>query len=204
MCCVQQSSDTYCILDTIFHPPTDTYYIMDMMCWKARSANAQMHACFASLPAYTTCQDAEDRAPLSTDGQIGHHPHQCRMRLARVVTFHRGRLDKRCCRRMQGYALYDCNAEFRLFWVTSKLAETDAGQPGSSYNQYAITSVPAFHADAGMTLRHCYTGWQACFDTHAATEQLYPAMITSVSRIQLSCACLACSFINSADVAQVA
>lgn len=54
---------------------------------------------------------------------------------------------------MQGYALYNCTAEFRLFWVASKLSETDAAQAGSNYNRYSITSVPAFNATPGASLR---------------------------------------------------
>jgi hypothetical protein len=53
---------------------------------------------------------------------------------------------------LQGYALYDCNAEFRLFWVASKLAETDAAQSGSNHNRYSIVALPAYHATPGMLL----------------------------------------------------
>ncbi|KAL4439876.1 hypothetical protein ABPG75_002877 [Micractinium tetrahymenae] len=51
--------DNFCILDCIFHAPDQTYYVLDLMCWK-------------------------------------------------------------------GYSLYHCSAEFRLFWVQSKLAESGA------------------------------------------------------------------------------
>ncbi|GFR46702.1 hypothetical protein Agub_g8321 [Astrephomene gubernaculifera] len=50
------ASGDYCILDCIFHPPNNTYYIQDLLCWR-------------------------------------------------------------------GYALYDCAAEFRAFWLASKLQE---------------------------------------------------------------------------------
>ncbi|KXZ49130.1 hypothetical protein GPECTOR_23g59 [Gonium pectorale] len=48
----------YCLLDCIFHPADNTYYIQDLLCWR-------------------------------------------------------------------GYALYDCGTEFRLYWLTSKLAEEE-------------------------------------------------------------------------------
>ncbi|CAN6464786.1 unnamed protein product [Victoria cruziana] len=47
----------FCILDCVFHEPDQTYYVIDMICWR-------------------------------------------------------------------GYSLYDCTAEFRFFWLNSKLAET--------------------------------------------------------------------------------
>ncbi|PSC69269.1 snurportin-1 [Micractinium conductrix] len=51
--------DNFCILDCVYHAPDQTYYVLDLMCWK-------------------------------------------------------------------GYSLYSCSAEFRLFWVQSKLAESGA------------------------------------------------------------------------------
>ncbi|KAG2487114.1 hypothetical protein HYH03_014227 [Edaphochlamys debaryana] len=48
----------FCLLDCVFHPPTATYYVQDLLCWR-------------------------------------------------------------------GYALYDCPAEFRTFWLATKLAEED-------------------------------------------------------------------------------
>ena len=60
-----------------------------------------------------------------------------------------------CRQCLQGYALYDCNAEFRLFWVASKLAETDAVQAGSNHNRYSIVALPAYHATPGaLSLCH--------------------------------------------------
>lgn len=78
----QGTGDTFCILDAIFHAENSTYYVMDMMCWKA-------------------------------------------------------------------YPLYNCNAEFRLFWMAGKLSETDADTAGSSHNAFAIIPVPAYRADPG-------------------------------------------------------
>jgi hypothetical protein len=31
---LQMSADAFCILDAIYHPQNQTYYVMDMMCWK--------------------------------------------------------------------------------------------------------------------------------------------------------------------------
>ncbi len=30
-----QEKDSYCILDCIYHGPDRTYYVVDVMCWKA-------------------------------------------------------------------------------------------------------------------------------------------------------------------------
>ncbi|KAG2451618.1 hypothetical protein HYH02_003399 [Chlamydomonas schloesseri] len=54
-------SGDYCLLDCIFHPANNTYYIQDLLCWR-------------------------------------------------------------------GYALYDCAAEFRQFWLAAKLAEEEGGR----------------------------------------------------------------------------
>ncbi|RZC17367.1 snurportin-1-like isoform X3 [Glycine soja] len=68
---------SYSILDCIFHEADQTYYVIDMVCWR-------------------------------------------------------------------GYPLSDCTAEFRFFWLTSKLAETDAFEPPSHYHKHA-------HYQAGIT-----------------------------------------------------
>jgi snurportin-1 len=39
----------------------------------------------------------------------------------------------------RGYSLYDCTAEFRFFWVNSKLAETSAGD-----HEYRFSAVPIY------------------------------------------------------------
>jgi len=70
-------ASSYSILDCIFHEPDQTYYIIDMICWR-------------------------------------------------------------------GYSLYDCTAEFRFFWVNSKLTETSAGDPPSTYHRYRFSAVPIF------------------------------------------------------------
>jgi snurportin-1 len=44
----------------------------------------------------------------------------------------------------RGYSLYDCTAEFRFFWVNSKLAETSAGDPPSMYHKYRFSAVPIY------------------------------------------------------------
>nr|TKW12884.1 hypothetical protein SEVIR_5G064700v2 [Setaria viridis]TKW12887.1 hypothetical protein SEVIR_5G064700v2 [Setaria viridis] len=70
-------ASSYSILDCIFHEPDQTYYIIDMICWR-------------------------------------------------------------------GYSLYDCTAEFRFFWVNSKLTETSAGDPPSTYHRYRFSAVPIY------------------------------------------------------------
>ncbi|XP_021775892.1 snurportin-1-like isoform X1 [Chenopodium quinoa] len=46
-----------------------------------------------------------------------------------------------------GYSLYDCNAEFRFFWLNSKLAESDACGPPSQYHRYRFSPVPVYSCD---------------------------------------------------------
>ena len=48
----------------------------------------------------------------------------------------------------KGYALYDCSAEFRLFWVQSKLAECASGQ-GQEQQRYPFVPVPAYACTQG-------------------------------------------------------
>ncbi|KAL2634022.1 hypothetical protein R1flu_005501 [Riccia fluitans] len=55
-------------------------------------------------------------------------------------------LDVMCWR---GYSLYDCTTEFRLFWMNSKLAETEACQPPSQYNRYRFSVLPVYECDLG-------------------------------------------------------
>ncbi|URE13383.1 Snurportin 1 [Musa troglodytarum] len=77
-------ASSYCILDCIFHEPNQTYYVIDMVCWR-------------------------------------------------------------------GYSLYDCTAEFRFFWLNSKLAESGACNPTSTYHRYTFSVVPIYDCDqAGL------------------------------------------------------
>ncbi|KAG5035736.1 hypothetical protein JHK87_010646 [Glycine soja] len=78
---VSKKDPSYSILDCIFHEADQTYYVIDMVCWR-------------------------------------------------------------------GYPLSDCTAEFRFFWLTSKLAETDAFEPPSHYHKYRFSLVPVFNCDS--------------------------------------------------------
>ncbi|XP_074317195.1 uncharacterized protein LOC141653358 [Silene latifolia] len=84
------SPQSYCILDCIFHETDQTYYVIDMVCWK-------------------------------------------------------------------GYSLYDCNAEFRFFWLNSKLTECGACEPPSHYHKYKFSPVPVYNCDQAGLLS-AYTG----------------------------------------------
>ncbi|XP_010250733.1 PREDICTED: snurportin-1 [Nelumbo nucifera] len=81
---------SFCILDCIFHEPDQTYYVIDMVCWR-------------------------------------------------------------------GYSLYDCSAEFRFFWLNSKLAETGACDPPSLYHKYRFSLVPIYECNQ-IGLHTAYTG----------------------------------------------
>lgn len=83
-------ASSYSILDCIFHEPDETYYIIDMICWR-------------------------------------------------------------------GYSLYDCTAEFRFFWVNSKLAETSACDPPSTYHKYRFSAVPVYECTL-QGLQAAYSG----------------------------------------------
>ncbi|XP_059444969.1 uncharacterized protein LOC132176706 [Corylus avellana] len=74
------SAQSYTILDCIFHEADQTYYVIDMVCWR-------------------------------------------------------------------GYSLHDCAAEFRFFWLNSKLVETGAFDPPSQYHRYRFSLVPVYNCD---------------------------------------------------------
>lgn len=63
-------------------------------------------------------------------------------------------IDMLCWR---GYSLYDCNSEFRFFWLNSKLGETGAGNPPSAYHKYRFTVVPIYDCTE-MGLHTAYAG----------------------------------------------
>ncbi|RZR83015.1 hypothetical protein BHM03_00009574 [Ensete ventricosum] len=51
----------------------------------------------------------------------------------------------------RGYSLYDCTAEFRFFWLNSKLAESGACNSPSTYHRYTFSVVPIYDCDqAGL------------------------------------------------------
>ena len=53
-------------------------------------------------------------------------------------------IDMLCWR---GYSLYDCTAEFRYFWMNSKLAETGACDPPSRFHKYRFSLVSVHGCD---------------------------------------------------------
>jgi snurportin-1 len=63
-------------------------------------------------------------------------------------------VDMMCWR---GYSLYDCSAEFRFFWMTTKLAETGALNPPTAHHRYRFSVVPVFECNAA-SLEAVYTG----------------------------------------------
>ncbi|KAK0586826.1 hypothetical protein LWI29_012924 [Acer saccharum] len=87
---VSGSAQSYCILDCIFHESDQTYYVIDMVCWR-------------------------------------------------------------------GYSLYDCTAEFRFFWLNSKLEETGACGPPSHYHKFRFSPISIYNCDQSGLLAS-YTG----------------------------------------------
>lgn len=50
-----------------------------------------------------------------------------------------------------GYSLYECTAEFRFFWLNSKLVESGACEPPSFYHKYTFSQVSVYNCDqAGL------------------------------------------------------
>ncbi|KAL6194200.1 hypothetical protein ACLB2K_035284 [Fragaria x ananassa] len=78
--CRTKAQPSCSILDCIFHEMDQTYYVIDMVCWR-------------------------------------------------------------------GHSLYDCTAEFKFFWLKSKLAETRACDPPSYYHRYRFNLVPWYTCD---------------------------------------------------------
>eukprot|EP00249_Psilotum_nudum_P017860 c26526_g1_i2 orf=34-1209(+) len=56
-----------------------------------------------------------------------------------------------------GYSLYDCNFEFRYFWMNSKLAETGALSSPSAYHKYCFRVAPVYECDV-PGLQAAYSG----------------------------------------------
>ncbi|KAM3396508.1 snurportin-1 [Capsicum galapagoense] len=46
-----------------------------------------------------------------------------------------------------GISLYECAAEFRFFWLNSKLAETGACDAPSTYHRYRFSTLPVYNCD---------------------------------------------------------
>ncbi|RAL53467.1 unnamed protein product [Cuscuta campestris] len=85
-----KSSQSYCILDCVFHELDQTYYVIDMVGWA-------------------------------------------------------------------GFSLYECTAEFRFYWLNTKLAETGACDAPSTYHRYRFSSVLVYNCDQ-EGLHSAYTG----------------------------------------------
>lgn len=43
--------------------------------------------------------------------------------------------------------MYECTADFRLFWLNNKLVEVGASDPPSTYHRYKFSSVPVYNCD---------------------------------------------------------
>lgn len=46
-----------------------------------------------------------------------------------------------------GTLLYECTADFRLFWLHSRLAEVGACDAPSTYHRYRFSTVPVYNCD---------------------------------------------------------
>ncbi|CAI5497731.1 unnamed protein product [Closterium sp. Naga37s-1] len=59
----------------------------------------------------------------------------------------------------RGYSLYDCTAEFRLFWLQTHLPQCGACDPPSHFHRFRFAPVPFFECH-GQGLEAAYCGWQ--------------------------------------------
>lgn len=57
----------------------------------------------------------------------------------------------------RGYSLYDCTAEFRFFWLNSKLEESGACAPPSRFHKFRFSPVLVYNCDQSGLLV-AYTG----------------------------------------------
>lgn len=60
-----------------------------------------------------------------------------------------------------GFSLYECTAEFRFFWLNSKLVEVGACDTPSSFHKYRFATVPVYNCDQ-EGLQTAYTGPVPC------------------------------------------
>lgn len=56
-----------------------------------------------------------------------------------------------------GFSLYECTAEFRFFWLNSKLVEIGACDAPSTYHKFRFCTVPVYECDE-KGLETAYTG----------------------------------------------
>lgn len=56
-----------------------------------------------------------------------------------------------------GFSLYECTAEFRFFWLNSKLVEVGACDAPSTYHKFRFCMVPVYECDE-KGLETAYTG----------------------------------------------
>nr|GEV53055.1 snurportin-1 [Tanacetum cinerariifolium] len=56
-----------------------------------------------------------------------------------------------------GISFYECTAEFRFFWMNSKLVESGACEAPSAYHKYRFSLVPVYNCDH-EGLQTAYTG----------------------------------------------
>ena len=76
----QAGSEQYCILDCIFHEPDDTYYLLDVMCWKGYS----LYDCSTEFRLYWR----ETKLQEETGSALNEHNLDCRYKIVPVPAFH--------------------------------------------------------------------------------------------------------------------
>ena len=76
----QAGSEHYCILDCIFHELDDTYYLLDVMCWKGYS----LYDCSTEFRLYWR----EAKLQEETGSALSGHNLDCRYKIVPVPAFH--------------------------------------------------------------------------------------------------------------------
>jgi hypothetical protein len=92
-------------------------------------------------------------------------------------------LDMMC---WKGYALYDCSAEFRLFWVQGKLAECASGS-AQDQARYPFVPVPAYTCSPGDMLAKVYACTAPAILFHFAVQRLHLIVVHRFGSLLVWC-----------------
>ncbi len=117
-------NDAYTILDCIYQPETNTYYVMDLMAWKVCAVLVPRVA--IGLPVVCSLSPCVHRM-------------LCTRLLVRLLLLPD----------VQGVQYYDCSAEFRQYWLHTKLGELD----NLPQQAHTLQGVPAYPCTRGVRLQ---------------------------------------------------
>ncbi len=102
----------------------------------------------------------------------------------------------------QGYILYDCAAEFRLYWLPAKMAESCMGSTATAQQQYKFMAVPTAPCTPGeLCKKGCkampsrvpcisactQTCWMCTQRSQVSVQVAWPPAQTQPVHIQVLC-----------------